>query len=269
MPPTRVRDLVADVVLAAGWAEARHIAQEMGERWESRVIERIRNDFNMCVQRGRPPQVVLNSSDPLFVQGACFVEPRDSVEEQDRKRRRAGAALLQAMLHKISPDQLEVLCAKLLAVLGASAPQVTRRTLDEGVDFFGRIPLERVLFSDDLTPTIQKQMCVWVVGQAKRFVDGQVGTSVVRELVGAISLARAGSLSKARSPFPDLRIRPLDPVLALLVTTSTFSRSAWALLEDSGVIGVDAEMLAAFLADRDCSGVIGGVLPPPETGTSS
>jgi hypothetical protein len=41
-----------------------------------------------------------------------------------------------------------------------------------------------------------------------------------------------------------------DPVFAILITTGTFGANAWRLLQRSGVIGMDGEMLAAFLADR-------------------
>jgi hypothetical protein len=34
------------------------------------------------------------------------------------------------------------------------------------------------------------------------------------------------------------------------VTTGTFSSNAWRLLKSSGIIGMDGEMVAAFLADR-------------------
>ena len=48
-----------------------------------------------------------------------------------------------------------------------------------------------------------------------------------------------------------MNIRVADPVFTILITTGFISANAWRLLDRSGVIGMDGEMVAAFLADRE------------------
>jgi restriction endonuclease Mrr len=89
-----------------------------------------------------------------------------------------------------------------------------------------------------------------VVGQAKHYLSTRSGTPEIRDLAGAISLGRAGAYGGVESAFHDMHIRVADPVFALFVTTGSISSNGWRLLERSGIIGVDGEMVAAFLADR-------------------
>lgn len=116
--------------------------------------------------------------------------------------------------------------------------------------FFGQLEGENIFFPDDLQPTIQKQLSIWLVGQAKRYSRAPTGTPTIRDLVGAVTLGKSGSSSTAKSPFPGLRIRVSDPVFVMLVTGGTLSARAWTLAKRSGVIGIDGELLAAFLVDR-------------------
>ena len=185
------------------------------------------------------------------MQGACFVEPKDPPSVAEQKRRRSHNDLYVALIRDLSPEEFEFLCRRLLSFLGVLTPHLTRRTADEGIDFYGRLDGKSVFFPWDLQPTIQRQLSIWIVGQAKHFVRGQAGTPEVRDLVGAVALGRAGVYSTKNSPFSGLRIRPNDPVFAMLVTGGTLSARAWTLLRRSGVVGVDGELLAAFLADRE------------------
>jgi restriction endonuclease Mrr len=101
-----------------------------------------------------------------------------------------------------------------------------------------------------------------MVGQAKHYPTGQVATPEIRELVGSVELARAGAWSRVSSPYLDMKLRLCDPVFFLFFTTGTISASGWRLLGASGVVGMDGEMLAAFLADHDV-GVIGDTFDAP------
>lgn len=93
-------------------------------------------------------------------------------------------------------------------------------------------------------------MDVWLVGQAKHYKATQSGTPELRELVGAIELGRAKVFGSTTSPLDGMDIRVADPVFALFITTGSISSNGWHLLKRSGVIGLDGEMVAAFLADR-------------------
>src|SRR5207249_2840165 len=107
-----------------------------------------------------------------------------------KKQRRLRFVDYYHTLDDLSPNQFEFLCAKVIGLLGVENPTVTRRSADEGVDFYGLLSLGSMFFPRDLTQTIQKQLSIWLVGQAKHYKSIQSGTSEIRDLVGAITLAR-------------------------------------------------------------------------------
>ncbi|MDE2980810.1 MAG: restriction endonuclease [Gemmatimonadota bacterium] len=250
LEPKRLRDVIASFVVDRGWASHPNFAAERGEEWERRVERMLCKALNELKGNGRPTRIAFNSSDSSLVQGACFIEPNDSASVAEQKRRRIRSDSLVHMIRQLSPAEFELLCRRLLAILGVSTPYLTRRTADEGIDFYGRLDGEIVFFPRDSEPTLQRQLSIWVVGQAKHFVGGQVGTREVRDLVGAIALVRSGVYSTNTPAFAELRLRPHDAVFAVLVTGGTLSARAWTLLRRSGVVGVDGALLAAFLADR-------------------
>lgn len=251
--PRRLVDVIASIIVEHRWISHPNFALEKAEKWEDPVRQRLRKALNELKENGRPTRVEFNSSDSSFIQGACFAEPNDASAVVEQKLRRRRNDFYVALIRDLSPEEFELLCRRLLSFLGVRAPHLTRRTADEGIDFYGRLEGKSVFFPWDLQPTIQRQLSIWIVGQAKHFVRGQAGTREVRELVGAVALGRAGVHSTKDSPFSDLRIRPHDPVFAMLVTGGTLSARAWTVLRRSGVVGVDAELLAAFLADREAA----------------
>lgn len=249
--PTRVRDVIQQVALDKEWAGHVNFALELADRWEAAVIERLRRELNELQRLGRPARVAFNSSSVELVQGACFVEPGDPPELAEKKGRRSRLGSYLTAIQELSPQEFEKLCGILIELFGVEAPTVTQQSADEGIDFYGRLKGESVFFpKEDLNPTIQRQLSIWLVGQAKQYLKTQAGTPEIRDIVGAVYLGRAGAASGESSPFPDMRIRVSDPVFTMLVTGGTLSSRAWELLERSGVIGVDGELLAAFLADR-------------------
>jgi hypothetical protein len=161
------------------------------------------------------------------------------------------------LLQELTPVEFEKMCGKLIGLLGVQNPTVTRSSADEGIDFFGILSMKSMFYPQDVFPTLQTQLSIWIVGQAKRYQQIQAGTAEVRSLVGSVALGRAAAFGSLQSPFADLRIRPADPVFVILATTGSFSSNAWRLLQRSGVIGFDGEMMAAFLADRSIGIKIG------------
>lgn len=258
-PPRRVVEVVADVVLDKQWETHRTFALEKAELWSSRVIARLRQTVNDLERAGRPARVTFNSSNRELIQGACFIEPFDSIEVQEQKRRRSLLGAYQAVIRELNPDEFELLCRRLIELLGVDSSHLTRAVGDDGIDFYGRIRGGSVFSPKDLQPTVQRQLSIWLVGQAKQYIDYQAGTPGVRNLVGAVMLGRSGVISTNESAFPDLDIRVCDPVFSILVTGGTLSSRAWNLLDKSGVVGIDGELLAAFIADREP-----GLVPEPE-----
>jgi hypothetical protein len=185
-----------------------------------------------------------------MVQGACFIEPMDSEALQEQKERRLRYSDYYAALQDLTPNEFELLCGKLIGLFGVKNPCVTRTSADEGIDFYGHLSLNSLFFPNDLSPTLQKQLKVWLVGQAKHYKKTQSGTPQLRELVGSVELGRARAFGSVSNPLSGLDLRVADPVFMIFVTTGSISINGWRLLERSGVIGFDGEMIAAFLADR-------------------
>ena len=248
--PKRLVEVVASTILEKRWADHENFAADRAESWSTSVKEQLRNKLNELQGIGRPARIVFNSSDSDYVQGACFVEPNDSPRIQEQKRRRSRVDQYLKLIRQLTPEEFELLCRRVLELFGVRTPCLTRRTADDGIDFFGQLEGERVFFRHDLQPTIQKQLSIWLVGQAKQYARARTGTPAIRELVGAVALGRSGSISTNESPFPGLRIKVGDPVILMLVTGGELSTRAWKLADRSGVIGIDGELLAAFLVDR-------------------
>jgi hypothetical protein len=251
-PPVPIVELATELIVSQGWETSRHVARERGERWAEQILTRIQTEINALGEVGRPPRITFNSSSGYMLQGACFVEPSDSNELIELKRRRARAAEYLTLLGSISALQFEKLCGRLLQLLGIHNVVVTRRSADEGIDFYGTLEVGRLLPAG-LTATVQRHLSVTVIGQAKRYLDTQVGTAEIRDLVGAITLLRSGAIGSVKTPFNDLRVRAAEPLFAVLATAGSLSLNAWRLLLESGVIGFDGEMIAAFLADQEAS----------------
>ena len=255
--PRAVDEICAEVIQEQGWETTALTALESAERWSKGTLARVRQRLSEFAEVGRPAAITFNSSSDYLIQGACFVEPGDPPDLINKKQRRLRSAKYAGLFRQLTPDEFEVLCAKLLNCLGVEDAEVTRHSADEGIDFFGRVRFEDLIPTPDLTTTVQKQLSVWLVGQAKRNVRTNLGTPVVRDLVGAVQLARAGVHAHDLSPFANLKIRVADPVIAIVVTTGSLSTDAWNVLKRSGVVGMDGEMVAAFFADR-------GVGPNPD-----
>ena len=247
--PRRVTEILVDIIVQQNWYDE-SLAYEMTERWQSTVLVRLREDLNDLIAQGRPTKFSFNSSSDDLLQGACFCEPSDSTQLVDSKGRRLNYYDYHAALKILTPREFELLCGKIIFLLGVKNPVVTRSSADEGIDFYGKLELGSLFYPSDLSPTIQKQMNVWLVGQAKHYQAVQSGTPELRELVGSIELGRAKVFGSKSSPLNQMDIRVVDPVFAVFVTTGSISLNGWTLLERSGVIGFDGEMVAAFLADR-------------------
>ena len=243
-------DVVASTILENRWADHANFAVETAESWSASVKEQLRIKLNKLQEIGRPARIAFNSSDLDYVQGACFVEPSDPPRIQEQKRRRSRVDQYHGLIRELVPEDFELLCRRVLELFGVQTPCLTRRTADDGIDFFGQLEGESIFFPHDLQPTIQKQLSIWLVGQAKQYANAPTGTPAIRDLVGAVTLGKSGGISTNESPFPGLRIRVSDPVFVMLMTGGTLSTRAWTLAKRSGVIGIDGELLAAFLVDR-------------------
>jgi hypothetical protein len=261
-PPRPATTILVEICLAKGWHATTDEAREAAEGWEHRFLTRLRTILSECNRLGRFCLHDFNSSSDYMVQGCAFIEAGvDTPQVQEAKRRRSAFGAYVAAVAGVTPDDFEAMCRGILAELGVEDPVVTPHSADEGIDFYGRLKLEGNLKRVTALPGIYRRLGVWMVGQAKHYQAIQSGTPDIRAVVGSIDLARGKAFGSANDKYPDLDIRVCDPVFYLFFTTGDISTDGWQLLDQSGVIGMDGQMVAAFLADH-AVGQSGGRFDP-------
>jgi hypothetical protein len=248
--PKPAVDWLAEISIAQGWHSTNNEALEAAERWEDRFLDLLRDELSDFNRLGRFAPFDFNSSSDYLIQGCAFVEPRDSDEAQEAKRRRSQYHQYTAALKCLSAREFESLCAGLLQAIGVEDPQITPYSADEGIDFYGRLKLERFVFSDSMYPGIQQQLSIWMIGQAKHYDAAKVSTFEIRERVGTVQLAKSRAFGSSAEKYSDLRLRECDPVFYLFFTTGRITLNSWELIARCGVAAMDGNMIAAFLADR-------------------
>ena len=227
---------------------------EKTSEWESAVRSRLLSYIRITEERGTQPQIAFNSSSTYMIQGACFIEGSDSNEIVEQKKRRLRWKDYYKTLRGLSPREFELLCREVLKLIGARDVRLTKETRDEGIDFYGRLSV-----ADLIGPSsafrfrpFESFLEIWLVGQAKHYRTVKVATPDLRELVGSVRLASVRAFADLDpDKYPDLRIRVADPVFMLFFTTGRISIDGWQLVKKSGIVAMDGEMLAAFLADHD------------------
>ncbi len=250
-PPRPSQEILAEIIAGAGWAASLAVAAELAEKWDEGFRRRLKTRMSEMHAAGRVCSYDFNSSSGYMLQGAAFVEPGvDSPELAASKRRRQRYRRHLIFLRAVVPGEFEVLCRGILDLLGVRNTTLTSDTADQGIDFYGQLELGELLSPASL-PGLHSLLKIWMVGQAKHYPTGQAATPEIRELVGAVALAQAGAYSRVSEPYPDLDIKLCDPVFFLFFTTGTISSAGWRLLDSSGVIGMDGEMIAAFLAENE------------------
>jgi hypothetical protein len=259
--PREVRSILYDIlVVRCSDGTVSGDPVELTDQYLPRVVARISRELSDCAELGRYLRVSFSSVSSEYVQGACFVEERDSHELAESKRRRAKNAEMLAVILSLSPDEFETLCGGVLHILGATNIKVTRHSADDGIDFYGRLNVGSLIGAFGNARTIHQQLDAWFIGQAKRYVEVQVAVDDIRGIVGSIFLAKGKATgTKLSSALESLKIRPMDPIFALIVTSGFLSSNAWRLVQSSGVVGVDGEMLSELLCERGIGYVEGEV----------
>ena len=246
-PPRSIQNL-AEEVLQVDHSNLN--AFELAAQYAPRLKTRLTRLRQEQIEAGIDPWFDFNSSSPHHIQGPCFVEPRDLPEVKAIKQNRLRAQPMRSVLESLSFEEFETVCVATLSLLGARDCHLTKRTRDQGIDFFGQ------LFLGDLEPTgfpfvrFQDDLKLWIIGQAKHYVGGKVSTPEIRNLVGSVNLARFKEYASTTELMSELPMRSCDPVLVLFLTTGTFTRDAKRLALNSGAILKDVGDLSKFLADR-------------------
>lgn len=263
-PPQTVTSVLTLICVQEQWCASVDEASELAERWKERAQTLLQNEYNELIALGRPTRVEFNSSSPYMLQGPCFIEPNDSEGLRGAKSRRSHMNAYSSALTTLSPRQFELLCSRILFLIGVENPVTTKYSADEGIDFYGRLRLSSSLLPLSQLSSWHAQLSIWLIGQAKHYdKERTISTFHIRELVGSVELAKAKVFGSVGDKYGDLGIRVCDPIFYLFFTTAPISSDSWRLLVRSGVIAMDGEMLAAFLADHDVA-MDRGVLNPGE-----
>ena len=225
-------------------------AADLAEKWMNRFETRVGHMLRIAEDEGSFLPFAFNSASKEFIQGACFVEGTDTAKITAEKQARAQQESYLQFYQELCPNDFEKLCGKVIGLLKVDEPKVTRSSADQGVDFFGQLPFGTLLNPKEVQAGAEKQLTVWIVGQAKHYLKTTVSTKDIRELVGSVVLARSKTFAGAVDPLEGLDLRVCDPVVFFFITTGRFTRDSRELLKRSGVVAMDGLQLSVFLADN-------------------
>lgn len=227
------------------------LPDELLEKWRDRFVNSIRSIIREEQSRRHFPRFVFNSASDQHLQGYCFCEPNDSAETIDAKRKRSRQIEYYEYLVRLHYNQFEMFCGALLRLWNCTSVNVTQASADQGVDFYGKVPLGKFLKKTILPESAEEGMFAWIVGQAKKYDISKISTSELRELVGAVQLAKSKVFSTATDPLSELNILTCNPVIYLIATTGQMTSGSHKVLERSGIIGLDGFQLSTILADNE------------------
>jgi Restriction endonuclease len=225
-------------------------AAERAEELEKSVATLIEMKRREAERAGILAMLVLSSASARSVMGSCWVEPSDRPDIAAAKVQRFHVdALLQA-IRALTFTEFEIFGTTVLKTLGAQSVQVTPHADDQGIDFYGLLSLGSLGGLPSSFMQLAHDVELRFAGQAKHYPNAAIGPSVLRELVGAIALARYKVYSNDHDLFEDLQLRAFNPLLAMIFTTGRFTNGARQLAERAGILARSGEQLAVFLADR-------------------
>lgn len=249
--PRPAIEWLVSICLEQNWCGDDAEAREKAEKWQEQFLTLLRNEIREYRSIGRFVRFDFNSSSEYYLQGCAFQEPRDAADVKEAKARRSRYEEYRVALTSLTPRQFEGLCVGVIGVLGVENPITTSYSADEGIDFYGRLRLEQFILPGHHFQGVQHQLNAWMIGQAKHYGETDASTFAIRELVGSVELAKGRAFGSVSEKYTDLNIKACDPVFYLFFTTGRITANSWRLMDRSGVVGMDGEMIAALLADNN------------------
>lgn len=248
-PPGQLRDAIEKELLASGMGAAS--AAEQVDNLRKKVAAEIRRRWDERVDLGEIAVLNLRGDNGDIVFGTLYVFADDSDAIKQSKLNRISADEIFKHIKNLTFAQFERFGRSVLRELGSTTARVTPHAGDQGIDFYGDITVGSLLNADPAILRLMHETRVIVVGQAKHYPTTVIGPSIVRELVGALSLARTSTYSRdSLDLLNGVELRPFSPVLALLFSTGTFTKGARHLARRAGLIVFSGWQLAVFLADK-------------------
>lgn len=226
-------------------------AAETAERVLRSVVKMIADRNAVAEEAGLTPILVVIGSTLDTVAGSCHVLSADDELVARIKHHRLHVQALFRKMKGLTFAQFEIFGKRVLKELGAEKAHVTPHRGDQGIDFFGEFSFGQLQQLPSPFFKLAHDVRLLFAGQAKHYPENALGPNVVRELIGAVGLARTKTFSRdGIDLFQDLEIRPFSPVVSLLFTTGAITSGARRLAASAGIIAKDGEQLAVFLADR-------------------
>ena len=247
--PQMLRSLLESILLS-NYNLTNVEASEEAERLEPRVAKYIDKKVEECVNRNTIHRIETAGSFGDHVRGSCHINSSDSDDIVAAKNRRLSSIPILNDLRSLHFNDFELFGAKLLRLLGAKKASVTPQSNDQGIDFYGSLNVGDVSgISTDLIH-FSHQLEIKFAGQAKHYPNNSIGPSVVRELVGALTLARYRIFStQSDDLFEDLELLPLNPIFLMIISTGPITSGARELSRKLGIMIKSGEQIASFLAD--------------------
>ncbi|EKO3416133.1 restriction endonuclease [Vibrio fluvialis] len=119
------------------------------------------------------------------ISGYCIIDKIDeNYNYQLNSRFLSRYRALESYLNtNVTAESFERLCAYYLQMVGCEQVQVTRKSDDQGLDFYGRLPLQ-------VKEHYRTQMTNhYLVGQAKLYTN-KVSTMEIREFIGSVEMLK-------------------------------------------------------------------------------
>ncbi len=246
--------LISEVIeqeLAGFFGKPPLAASEHADRLRPAVTKLIWQRAALADDDGTQATLALVGSTSDSVAGACHILAMDPPEVVAAKAQRLHANALLTAIKALSFADFEKFGARVLALLGAESVHITQHGGDQGIDFFGRLSLAHLHGHASPFMRLAHDIRLSFAGQAKHYPDRNLGPDIVRELVGAVLLARSKTFSRdGLDLFEQAGFKPFSPVATLLFNTGGISSGARRLAEAAGVIVRSGEQLAMFLADH-------------------
>lgn len=119
-----------DSSLAAEHAE--RLFSELKREIESKALSAANDYFGYFYH------IIINSINDEYVQGACHIQNKDTVEVKNAKNNRKRFARIAHFVDLLTPVEFEKFCGKIISLIGVEDSVVSRSSGDQGIDFFGR-----------------------------------------------------------------------------------------------------------------------------------
>ncbi|MGV3511449.1 MAG: restriction endonuclease [Novosphingobium sp.] len=246
--PKPLERLIAAVAMTEGLCDA-GFEDDFAEKWHDRVLIHLRARLEDASEVGKFAHYRLVGLDQRFVGGSCQLLDSDSQEERKAKSQRAQTILIHRALKALSDNEFELLCQKVPVLLKAEPQGTKPQSNDQGIDFYAKVRFGEIVSPTILPTGSEKMLWAWIIGQAKNYERTVVSTAEIRELVGSVSLARAGIYSTSDNPLSGLSMRLCDPVFYMFLTSGRFTKGSIKLMREAGIAYMEGLELSQYLAD--------------------